>query len=214
MMNRMSFILLILSCFLAGTFLYSCTGKTAIKPRNHNVAAGNKAALEKVKTGDFIFRCGKDEVSQLFRRLNTSKQDYSHCGMAVYTDSGLRVCHIIGGADNPDGQIRVEKIEGFIEPARNERWAIVRYHLSTTEDSLFLAHLNLFSSQNITFDHQFDLATDDKMYCSEMLAKALIFATKKSDFIGFTQTISGKKYVAIDDLFQNKHCETICEIAY
>lgn len=167
-----------------------------------------------VRTGDFIFRCGKDEVSQLFTRLNKNNQNYSHCGIAISTDSGLYVCHIIGGSDNPDGHIRLEKMQDFIDQAKNERWAIVRYQLTESENSMFLKQLEFFRMRNVSFDTQFDLATDDRMYCSELLYKSLILATKNSGFIAFTQTLSGKRYIAIDNLFQNKHCKTICEIAY
>jgi hypothetical protein len=213
-MRRLQFILLTTACILLGATFMSCKDKTIETNQNHNITAKNIAALSSVRNGDFIFRCGKDEVSQLFCRLNKSNQQYSHCGVAISTDSGLYVCHIIGGTDNPDGKIRLEKIQTFIDAVKNKRWAIVRYQLSAKEQSLFLMQLEYFRINNVSFDTQFDLATDDKMYCSELLYKSLIIATKTPGFIEFTQTLSGKKYIAIDNLFQNKHCETICEIAY
>jgi hypothetical protein len=59
----------------------------------------------------------------------------------------------------------------------------------------------------------FDLTTDDKLYCAEFIYKAMAEATADSAF--FTPTsVAGYTFMGIDNLFVNPHAKTICEIRY
>lgn len=178
------------------------------------VLVNNDSAIKGIQTGDLILRRGKDQVSDFFARLNTRNQKYSHCGIAVQTDSGLFVYHILATVNHLEGQILYEPIHSFIRPKINAGWAIIRYDLDSTQQAQLVAKIQAYARQKITFDQQFDLQSDDKMYCSEMLYKALLFASKDSLRLPITIASSGKKYIAIDNLFEHKNCKTIGEIAY
>jgi hypothetical protein len=174
----------------------------------------NDSAIQLIRNGDLILRTGKDQLSQLFKNLNTRNKTYSHCGIAMLSDSGILVCHIIGTTQNTDGRIVYEPIDTFIQSKGNSAWAIIRYDFDSVTQQELIQKIDFFARQNISFDTHFDLATDDKMYCSEMVYKALLTATKNKELLETTIAQSGKKYVAIDNLFEHKHCKTICEIAY
>lgn len=178
------------------------------------VVVNNDSAIKGIQTGDLILRRGKDQVSDFFARLNTRNQKYSHCGLAVQTDSGLFVYHILATVNHLEGQILSEPIHSFIRPKINAGWAIIRYDFDSTKKAKLVAKIQDYTRQKITFDQQFDLQSDDKMYCSEMLYKALLFASKDSLRLPITIASSGKKYIAIDNLFEHKNCKTIGEIAY
>lgn len=184
------------------------------QPEQKVVVVNNDSAIKGIQTGDLILRRGKDQVSDFFARLNTRNQKYSHCGVAQRTDSGLFVYHIIASINNLDGRILREPIHSFIHPKGNTAWAIIRYDFDSTKQAKLVAKIQAYARQKITFDQQFDLQSDDKMYCSEMLYKALLFASKDSLRIPLTIASSGKKYIAIDNLFEHKNCKTIGEIAY
>ena len=184
------------------------------QPQQKVVLVNNDSAIKGIQTGDLILRRGKDQVSDFFARLNTRNQKYSHCGVAQRTDSGLFVYHIIASINNLDGRILREPIHSFIRPKINAAWAIIRYDLDSTKQAQLMAKIQDYTRQKITFDQQFDLQSDDKMYCSEMLYKALLFASKDSLRIPINIASSGKKYIAIDNLFEHKNCKTIGEIAY
>ncbi len=47
-----------------------------------------------------------------------------------------------------------------------------------------------------------------------MIYKAFVLASKDSLLILPTLTQTGKKYIAVDNLFGHKHCKTIGEITY
>ncbi len=197
------FFLLIIAC--------SCKEK---QPNQKVVVAHNDSAIKGIQTGDLILRRGRDQVSDFFARLNTRNQTYSHCGLAVQTDSGVFVYHIMATVNHVEGQIIYEPIYCFIDSKINSRWAIIRYDLDSTKVSHLLAKMQDYISRKITFDEQFDLQSDDKMYCSEMLYKALFFASRDTLIMPITIAHSGKKYIAIDNLFEHKNCKTIGEIAY
>jgi uncharacterized membrane protein YhiD involved in acid resistance len=184
------------------------------QPKQKIVLAQNDSAIKGIQTGDLILRRGRDQVSDFFARLNTRNQTYSHCGLAVQTDSGVYVYHIMATLNHIEGQILCEPIDSFIDSKINSRWAIIRYNLDSIKQSHLLAKVQDYITQKITFDQQFNLQSDDKMYCSEMLYKAFLFASKDAQIIPITIAHSGKKYIAIDNLFEHKHCKTIGEIAY
>lgn len=181
---------------------------------NESHSHANDSCIQKIQNGDIILRKGNDELSQLFARLNKRNQRYSHCGIAHCTDSGVYVYNVISTAQNIEGKVLYEPISTFIQPRTNAAWAIVRYDLNEFQIAHLLQKIKVYAAEGVVFDKQFDLATNDKMYCSEMLYKAIIFTKQDSMFIEPTISNSGKMYIAIDNLFEHKHCKTIGEIAY
>lgn len=170
--------------------------------------------ISKIAHGDLILRAGKDEMSQLFCRLNARNKNYAHCGVVFKTDSGCYVYHVIGGVENPDGSVVCEPIARFVNKANNTRWAIVHYDLDSLSRIAFCEKIVQYAQQHVIFDMQFDLATEQQMYCSEMVCKAFAFATHDTAYIPKTISHSGKPYIAIDNLFDNNHGQIICEVIY
>lgn len=205
----------ILICFFCGIGLVlpSCSEKHEV-PETVSYTAINDSALVLARSGDIILRCGKDELSKLFCRLNTRDPHYSHCGVLSCTDSGIFVAHIIGGDDNPGGYIRYEPVRSFIRPEQHTRWALVRYDLDSAARERFRESMRLTLEKKIRFDAAFDLATDDRMYCSELVYKMLLQATADSAYLIPTVSSPGRKYIAIDNLFGNTHSTTVCAISY
>jgi hypothetical protein len=192
----------------------SCTSQK-VKPlnsANYNYNFDSCQAL--IKSGDLIVRLGNDDISQLFANLNTRNKNYSHCGVAIVTDSSINVYHIIGGVYNQEGLLRVERLVDFINPKNNARWGIVRFVLDSVERNLFCGKICEYYKRGIAFDNKFDLMSDNKMYCSELVYKSLVFASKDSSIVRPTIAYNGKPYIAIDDLLGNKWSQTICEVVY
>lgn len=212
MLQRLSLV-----SFCISLFLFSCSNNTAadkntLHKNGPAESVDHLSAL--IKDGDIILRSGNDGISELFKRLNTKNQQYSHCGVALVEGGKVSVVHIIGGAENESGQIRKESLSTFINPVSNSGWAIVRYDLDSNQIVLLKEKLIQFAAQKINFDTEFDLASDDKMYCTELVFKALIFARNDTGYVGKTIGYSGKTYIAVDNLFGHKHCKTIGETAY
>ena len=57
------------------------------------------------------------------------------------------------------------------------------------------------------------MATDDKMYCSEMIYKGLVKVTGDPNYITLSKVID-KPYVAIDEMYLNPHCTQLFRYEY
>jgi hypothetical protein len=174
----------------------------------------NNVAITQIKSGDIILRKGRDELSNIFAQVNSKNQNYSHCGIAQFTPSGLYVYHIIGSHDNPKGRIIRESIRSYVNPKLIANWAVIHYNLDSLKMSLLFEKVQYYLSQKVSFDHRFDLESDGQLYCSEFIYKALIYATKDTALISKSISSFGKPYIAIDNLFGHRGSKTVCEITY
>jgi hypothetical protein len=181
--------------------------------------------------GDLIVRLGNDLISDQIRFLSEKDHYYSHVGMIVNHNGKKMVCNISpGDFTNSADTIRYEIIDSFINPKNNLACALYRYDITDIEKIKLQAQLDSYHNQKIHFDKIYDLKTDNKLYCSEMIYKALKKVT--NDRIEISQsyipanmhhlislffkkfnidsaTIVNRKIIAIDNLYDNLHCRLI-----
>ncbi|MDP4283743.1 MAG: YiiX/YebB-like N1pC/P60 family cysteine hydrolase [Bacteroidota bacterium] len=166
-----------------------------------------------VKSGDLILRTGKDYTSELMRRLSQHDKTYSHCGIASLENDTLFVYHALGGEWNPNEKLRRDPFELFCNPFENRGFGIYRYQLNNGQKKNMIQQVHKLYSRGVKFDMQFDLASDDRMYCSEFVYKTIEKATKDSVKLS-TTTIDHIKFIAIDNLFINPSCKEIKRIIF
>ena len=78
----------------------------------------------------------------------------------------------------------------------------------------FMAIMDKNYEQGVQFDLDFDMTTDETMYCSEMIYKAMEEVRgKEGNFITLS-TVGQKPYVAIDDLYFNEYTTEIYRYEY
>lgn len=169
---------------------------------------------DSLRVGDLIVRSGMSFFSNELRKFNQRDQTYSHCGWVTRDNTGaVRVIHAIGGTDNPDNRLKMDKLHQFYHPAEAHRFAVFRYHLPEAQlaraDSMAHALYNI----GVTFDLRFDLEDDNSLYCAELIYKLLVSVTNNPDFINLSR-IMDKVYVGVDDLYLTSHCTKIYEHAY
>lgn len=167
----------------------------------------------KVRSADLILRTGKDYASQLIKNISVHDKTYSHAGIASWENDTLFVYHAIGGEWNPDQKIRRDVFELFCNPYENRGFGIYRYQISNTQQKSIINYIQDFYHRNITFDMQFDLGTDNKMYCTELVYKTIKRATSDSVNL-LTTTQNNRTFVAVDNLFINPFCGEIKRISF
>src|SRR5690606_25882054 len=96
----------------------------------------------------------------------------------------------------------------WFSPANNLAFAVYRYDVP---DSLIIRiadNVQLFFQQKKMFDMGFDMATDDRLYCSEMICKVLNASTGNGEYVsaGFAY---GRSFVGVDDLYLHPHAKLI-----
>ncbi len=170
-------------------------------------------AKQYVKQGDLILRTGRDFTSDMMRRVSITDKTYSHCGIASFENDTLFVYHAIGGEWNRDQKLRRDPFELFCNPYENKGFGIFRYALSRDEQLKVFTLMRNYYKDGIMFDMRFDLDTNDRMYCSEFVYKAIETATGRKIKIP-VDTLNSIKFVAVDNLFINPFCKQIKRVKF
>lgn len=162
-------------------------------------------------TGDLVVRRGDDMTSYMLSKMNGVDKRYSHCGVVTVENGIAYVYHSIGGEDNPDQVMKKERAERWFSPANNLAFAVYRYELADSNIDLLLKYVEKYYQQKTMFDMDFDLKTDDRLYCSEMVYKAMLAATDKKLIVP-EKLAYGNQYVSIDDLYAQ--AKLVCQIKF
>lgn len=166
-----------------------------------------------VKTGDIVLRSGNDAISELFRNFNRKDKTWSHCGVVVIENDYPFVYHCIGGEDNPQQQMLRDSIAKFVDAAKNLAAGIVRYELDSVIKTQFVQQVKRYYGQHVLFDLNFDLSTDDKLYCAEMIYKSFLHATGDTTFMQ-PYKHEGFRYVAVEQLAGHPLSRLIWQVHY
>lgn len=171
------------------------------------------AAKPMFKSGDIIFRNGRDVVSRTARSFNRKDKAYSHCGIIQIENDSIFVYHELGGEYNPSQQLMRQSIENFCNPDDVDRFAVYRYPLSLNQKDSLKIIIQTFYKKKLPFDVFFNCNTDDRMYCSEFVFKCLNRTLK-----GLVKKALYKNespmYIAIDDIYCNDFARLIVRKEY
>lgn len=182
----------------------------------------------RIKDGDLIMRADADFESETIRAMSKEDRTYSHSGIAFIEGGDVFVYNNIGGSENRSEQMLRESFDSFVSPHRKDGFGIYRYQLNESERiRIHEIVRNLFDEKQL-FDKSFDLKTDDKQYCSEMIAKALKKASGSRIILPTTRIYNFKlrdpkykgqvlkefEYYALDNLYLNTFCSPIVRISY
>lgn len=171
------------------------------------------SAVRLLRDGDLALRTGADATSVMLRQMNQHDKSYSHCGI-VFVEHGYPfVYHSIGGEDNPDAALRRDSASVFFSPKGNERLGIARLELNAGEVKKLHSIARRRWLARVPFDMNFNLETDDRLYCAEFVYKSVREATGDTSYFQRSQLLD-KTYVGVDNLYAPKHARLICDVRY
>ena len=166
-----------------------------------------------IHTGDLITRTGKDFTSESLRSLNQRNNTYSHCGIASIENDSLFVYHALGGEWNPDQKIRRDPFVLFADPFTNKGIGIFRFNMTDSFNKNVQQVIHQYFREGVMFDMDFDLKTDNRMYCAEFVYKSIEKAS--SGLLSFTLShIKDFEFIGVDDIFLHPKCLKKGEIVY
>jgi hypothetical protein len=169
--------------------------------------------LNSIKSGDIIARMGTDFTSFLIAQTNQNLKDYSHCGVVLLENDSFFVYHAIGGAWNPDQKIKREPLYVFAFPTHAKKAGIFSAHVDKAVLQMFSEKIRDWYNQGILFDMDFDWESQEKMYCTEMVAKGLILASGDDQWL--PKVIhKDKTYILLENLLNNEMIEAKRSMAY
>jgi hypothetical protein len=179
--------------------------------------AWNKSAIDSciklLKQGDVVVRSGRDITSQMFMKFNQKDKTYSHCGIVMIENGYPFIYHAIGGEDNPDAKLRRDSASFWFSTVHNLGLGICRFDLTTQQHDSLTAVVKKFYKERRMFDMDFDLKTDDRLYCAEFVYKAMNKATGDNDYLK-PVTLFGYRLIAVDNLYKNDHARLVCQVRY
>ena len=166
-----------------------------------------------IHSGDLITRTGNDFTSQGLKTLNRRNKTFSHCGIASVEHDTVFVYHALGGEWNRDQKIRRDRFEIFTEPYSNNEIGIFSFKVSDTMLKKIITVTKDFYAEGIMFDMDFDLKTDDRMYCAEFVYKTLLKATDGKLVFPLSH-IGHFEFIGVDDIFLHPLCHKQCDLIY
>ena len=170
-------------------------------------------AVSILRSGYIVLRMGLGADSHLLAQMNRKDKSYSHCGVVMVENGYPFVYHCVGGEDNPDERLRRDSAKFFFSPLNNAGIAIVNYNFAEDDVSRLRQVVDTYYRSKPKFDMHFDLKTDDELYCSEFVYKALNKAMNDTAFIRPTKVL-GCTFVGIDDLFINGHAHILWQVKF
>ncbi len=201
-------------------FISACTQITnntdTVEGKNKKMAKINQAILtiqKSIQTGDIITRTGNDFTSESLRSLNQRNQTYSHCGIAIIEHDSVFIYHALGGEWNPNQKLMRETFKNFASPAANKKIGVFGIKANTRIHSNIIKTIYELYHKGITFDMDFDLKTDDKMYCAEFVAKSIEIGSYQTIHFPHSQ-IKKLEFIGVDDIFLHPLCFKKAEISY
>ncbi len=200
---------------LGAIFLLSFSSINTNESNDNHIKLANKINSQVIpdsmfRTGDLIFRDGRGFISAAFRKLSLSDPRYSHAGIIHIEKGKLFVFHLLGGEANKNNKMRKELLSNFCSPIQSNSFAVYR----TDQNGKSIDSLaEYFFRKKVEFDSEFNLETDNKMYCTELLYKILKRVSGQDNFLPLT-TLSGVKYEACDNIYLSHHSKKIYSINY
>ncbi len=167
----------------------------------------------KIRSGDLITRTGNDFTSESLRSLNRRNTTYSHCGIASIENDSVFVYHSLGGEWNPDQKIRRDPLDIFAEPYSNRGIGIFRFQLADSIKQTLIAVVKDFYLKGVMFDMDFDLKTDDRMYCAEFVYKSFVKGSQGKMVFNHSH-INRFEFIGVDDIYLHPLCTIQQQIVY
>jgi uncharacterized protein YycO len=145
-----------------------------------------------------LFKSARGLWGALAAGFNADGEGFGHVGMIVETQEGaLAVVHAGGDPATPSGRVQESSLDLFLADAKSA--ALYRPSLTEGEIVREVAFVRLEAERNTPFDRDFSLDTDDRLYCTELIWRALKAASGR-DPVPQKSSRSGKTYISLDDL--------------
>lgn len=163
-----------------------------------------------LKSGDIILREGNSFVSDVLKDFSQKEKRYSHAGIIHIEGPKAFVYHIIAAENGKPSYMLKELLALFCNSTDNNSYAIYRTVADGVAVDRKAGELYLTHPQ---FDAQFDLGTDDKLYCTELVYKVFRSASNGKKIINLSHA-NGRDYVACDNLYLDNQSRLIFSHSY
>lgn len=126
------------------------------------------STFKNAKNGDLILRCGKSTESFAVHLVDNASE-FTHIGIISIEKGNPFVIHAV---PNKDNTLKKETLLEFLNPKNNSTCAIYRSQFNEETLTKVVNEAKKFYSKKYTFDNEYNLSTDTRLYCTELILKA------------------------------------------
>jgi uncharacterized protein YycO len=130
-----------------------------------------KSVASELADGDLVFRTGRDLMSQLVLSQGDVSR-FSHVGVVLKNQSGLVVVHALPRDGASPGGVRVEPLAKFADAENASDIGFYRVK-GIDADASGRIREYVLSQVGKPFDDDFRMSEDGKLYCTELVLRAL-----------------------------------------
>lgn len=143
-------------------------------------ASRNTVSLDHIiEEGDIIFRLGYGVVSYFIDKKLDPNEHISHVGMITKSTDKWEVIHAIPKDEGrPDGT-QIIDLDSFISESKNGSIQIIRPNYQYFDKEKVLEYLAIELNAPREFDLDFNMSDSTKIYCIELIWKALYHGNKE-----------------------------------
>lgn len=164
--------------------------------------------LPELQTGDIVLRDSKGFLASMFRKMSLTERKFSHAGFIVKENNHNFVYHFIDGEKHSG--LNIDKLEDFTTNTECNSYVVYRPDYSSEQKIEIQKLITDPQNKSKAFDIDFNLKSDQSMYCTEWIYKCLA-ATGLHPSV--TKTCSAE-YIAPDNLYLNNFVKRIAYVNY
>lgn len=169
----------------------------------------------KFENGDVIFRRGISLESQAIIAFD-GENGFSHVGLIRIKNSQIEVIHASYGEDGQTGEsIISESIEQFLKPLSSNFAEVYRFNGANKSITVSaLKQAEIFLEKKTPFDKDFNLDSENKIYCTELVWRAykeagIDLTGGKFDRIPYLYVNPDKKFILPSSLLKSNHLQKV-----
>jgi hypothetical protein len=162
-----SIVLVVIVAVVIATYFFTTTERYVNLP----IEPQQKIDTKGLSDGDIVFRAGRDMISNIVLTQGNSPQ-FSHVGVILRRESTVFVVHSLPESPTSVAGVQVEPLSSFVSSKNASRFAF--YRVKGLNDKLRQKiRTYLLEQVGKPFDADFLMSTDDRLYCSELVVKAI-----------------------------------------
>lgn len=152
-----------------------------------------------VAVGDLVFRRGQGMWTRYFINMSTREKRFSHVGIVTQvTNDTAKILHADAHETTGIGCVRIEDWCGFYSNTLD--CAVYRYCGPDAEAVIPRIVTKGKEKLGVPFDSAFDLATEDRLYCTEFVRAAVNGAAGRE--LIKPVKISGISFIPLDEVYR------------
>lgn len=124
-----------------------------------------------LRDGDLVFRRGRDAIGRIVLSQGDQPR-FSHVGMVLQMGERAFVAHALPETPGEPGGVRLDPVGAFTSPSRASDVGYYRPMGLTAEQRVEVRRY-LLQSLGLPFDVRLRYSSDESVYCTELVLKAL-----------------------------------------